>query len=375
MKTTLFTGFLGAGKTTAMTRLLRKLAGKEKVGVIVSDLSELEVDGELIRNGDIVSEKEGTLASFTGGSLDGPHRRTFLDSLTQMHEHGLDHLLIEASGSADPTTLLDVLSNSSEPLRGTVIALVDARTLQLDYDDGSVLLSRQIAESPAHRLLLRQLESADILAVSKTDLLTNEALERILQNLALINSRAKLTVCTYGQLDVRVLSEQDRDFRVPLTTDEPLLTPEACDIGTTVISDPRPFHPQRFYDVYRDRLGMGIFRTKGFLWFASRPADVLLWNQAGGTMGLELMGTWRSAALTDSHLLPEERQHLERMLAGAHPIFGDRSCELTVIGTERDRDIFCQEMQTTFCTDPEVTRWQNGDSFSDPWPNSLRTIT
>lgn len=375
MRTTLFTGFLGAGKTTALTRLLRELARKEKVGVIVSDLSELEVDGELIRNGDIVSEKEGTLASFTGGSLDGPHRDTFLDSLNQMHQRGLDHLLIEASGSADPTALLDILANSAEHLQGVVIALVDARTLQLDYDCGNILLNEKVSQSPAHRLLLRQIKSANVLALSKTDLLDDQALEEILRNLALINPGATLTVCTYGQLDQRALTKHRHVFRVATREDQEPLSPDSCDIGTTVISDPRPFHPQRFYDLYRDRLGMGIFRTKGFLWFASRPEDVLLWNQAGGAMGLELMGAWRAAAVTDSRLLPEERQHLADLLSGAHPVFGDRNCELTVIGTERDRSIFCREMLDTFCSDDEVKMWQSGHHFADPWPKSLRTIS
>lgn len=375
MKATLFTGFLGAGKTTALTRLLREIASTESVGVIVSDLSELEVDGELIRNGDIVSEKDGTLASFTGGSLDGPHRDTFLHSLNQMQRRGLEHVLIEASGSADPTALLNVLSAGPDDLQGVVIALVDARTLQLDYNAGRSLLSENVSASPTHRLLLRQLQTADVLALSKTDLMEDQALEDVLRHLAQINPQATLTVCTYGQLDHRVLNECTRDFNSATAAADKTLTPEVCDIGTTVIRDPRPFHPQRFYDLYRDRLGMGIFRTKGFLWFASRPADVLLWNQAGGAMGLELMGTWRSAAVTDSRLLPEERQHLERLLTGAHPIFGDRSCELTVIGTERDRSIFCGEMQETFCTSAEVESWQQGETFPDPWPKSLRTIS
>ncbi len=374
MKTTLLTGFLGSGKTTALRCLMEEMTATERIGVIVSDLSELEVDGELIRNGDLVSEQDGTLASFTGGSLEGTHGESFRQTLRDMRDRGFDHMLIEASGSADPTAILEVLSSSPDTNQGVVIAMVDARALELDYESGITLLSDQVAQSPAHRLLLRQLKTADVLALSKTDLVAVPALEEILRNLALINRDASLTVCTYGKLDHRLLNEHRRKFIRPSTSDDTPLTPEACDIGTTVLREAGPVHPQRFYELYRDRLGLGIFRTKGFLWFASRPADVLLWNQAGAAMGLELLGTWRAAAVADSRLLPEERQHLESLLQGAHPIFGDRNCELTVIGTERDRNIFCPEMQACFCTPDEVAQWQQGETFPDPWAKNLRSV-
>lgn len=374
MKTTLLTGFLGAGKTTALKRLLRETASSEKVGVIVSDLSELEVDGELIRNGDIVSEKNGTLASFTGGSLDEFHRDAFLTTLTQMRRRGLDHVLIEASGSADPVAIIDVLSTSSDTKQGVVAALVDARAFQHDFDFGRSLLGENASEPTASHLLRRQLKAADVIALSKSDLVEISALEKILRNLGRINPGATLTACTYGKLDRQLLAARSRAFWGSSSNNCAPLTPDSCDIGNTVIRDPRPFHPQRFYELYRDRLGMGIFRTKGFLWFASRSTDVLLWNQAGGAMGLEFLGTWRSAVLADSRLLPEEREHLEEQLASAHPIFGDRGCELTVIGTQRDREIFCDEMRACFCTAAEVAMWQSGTEFPDPWPKSLKQV-
>ncbi|MEM1058361.1 MAG: GTP-binding protein, partial [Verrucomicrobiota bacterium] len=324
-------------------------------------------------NGDLVSEKDGTLASFTGGPLDGRHRTAFLDKLDQMRRLGLDHILIEASGSADPTAILDALAAAPGIEEGVVLALVDARALELDFAHGRGLLEKT-AEAPALLLLQRQLQAADVLALSKTDLVEDSALEEILRNLALLNPAAALTVCTYGQLDDRLLKDRGHAFRAAPPTGGGPLTPEACDIGTTVIRDSRPLHPQRFYDLYRERLGLGIFRTKGFLWLASRPDDVLLWNQAGGTMGFELLGTWRAAILANPGLLPEERQQLEGMLADGHPVFGDRSCELTVIGTKRDREVFCGEFQAAFCTGEEVAAWQAGEAFPDPWATTLRRV-
>jgi len=62
------------------------------------------------------------------------------------------------------------------------------------------------------------------------------------------------------------------------------------------------------------------------------------------------------------------------MLQGAHPAFGDRACELTVIGQEADRAVFVRELQACFCTPDEVAAWQRGESFDDPWPRTLRRL-
>jgi G3E family GTPase len=140
------------------------------------------------------------------------------------------------------------------------------------------------------------------------------------------------------------------------------------------VRDLRPLHPQRFYDLYRDKLGLGIFRSKGFIWLASRPDQVLLWNQAGGAMGLELLGTWRVVVAEDPKLLPEEREGLRKLLQSADPTFGDRGNELTIIGQERDRVIFVAELKECFCTPAEVKQWLGGDTFPDPWPKGHRRL-
>lgn len=376
MKITLLTGFLGSGKTTALRRILRAAAASgTEIGIIVSDLSELEVDGELIRIGDHVSEREGTLASFTGGPLETLHRRAFLDTLGQMRRRGLRHVIIEASGSADPTALIELIARDPQVQKRVVVSMVDARGLAADFDGGQALLGHDADGPPLARLLLRQLQAADIIALSKSDLVADTVLEHILGCMARIQPGAALTLSVHGQLDERLLEKHSLSPLPDSRIQEAPLTPESCDIGNTVIRDPRPFHPQRFHDLYQHRLGLGIFRTKGFLWFASRPSDVLLWNQAGGTMGLEYLGTWRAAVLSDPQLLAEERELLERQLATAHPIFGDRSCELTVIGTARDREVFCREMQACFCTTDEIAAWQMGKSFPDPWSRALRPVT
>jgi hypothetical protein len=109
---------------------------------------------------------------------------------------------------------------------------------------------------------------------------------------------------------------------------------------------------------------------------ASRDAQVLLWNQAAGSIDLELLAYWKAAVVKDplGKLLPEEIQLLQKELEKTDPIFGDRLNELTIIGTARDRETFTRELQDGFCTPEEIRHWQNGGTFDDPWPKELRKV-
>ncbi|MEM9782970.1 MAG: GTP-binding protein, partial [Pseudomonadota bacterium] len=133
---------------------------------------------------------------------------------------------------------------------------------------------------------------------------------------------------------------------------------------------------QRLYDACQNRLGTGLYRTKGFLWLASRPSHVLLWQQSGSQIALELTGLWRAeiADRPDRSLLTEEVEQLQARFKGQHPVFGDRHNELTLIGLEAAREAFYAALQDALCTDEEIAAWQRGARFSDPWPQSIRRI-
>ena len=148
----------------------------------------------------------------------------------------------------------------------------------------------------------------------------------------------------------------------------------AENVEAMVFRDPRPFHPQRLHEACCNKLGTGLYRTKGFLWLASRPGHVLLWQQSGSQISLELSGLWRAEIVKnlDGKLLPEEVDQLRDRLKTEHSIFGDRHNELTVIGMETDRNAFMSELQNALCTEQEIADWQAGASFSDPWPKSVR---
>ena len=149
------------------------------------------------------------------------------------------------------------------------------------------------------------------------------------------------------------------------------------ELEAIVLRDPRPFHPQRLYDACQRQLGTGLYRIKGFLWLASRPEDVLLWQQSGSQIDLELTGIWRAEAVHNRYgkLTREETELVRRRLEAMHPVFGDRRNELTLIGLPAARDAFADALRDALCTDDEIAAWQRGETFSDPWPTSVRMIS
>lgn len=377
MRITLITGFLGAGKTTLLRRFISEQSGASRTGVIINDLSHLEVDGELVRMGDLVSEKDGTLISIHTGSISGTRRDDFVKALGSMAESGMEHLIIETSGSTEPGVVIGEILASGIGTLHAVVTLVDARMLLHDYDGGEKLLAIPAHDSgrlTAEGLLIGQLRAASVIVLTKLDIVPEDQLMPMLRVIQAINPDATLVCCAHGNIEPSVILQappntpRDSDGVAASPTRESL-------IESIVIRDPRPLHPQRFFDLYRERLGVGLFRSKGFIWFASRPGLVLLWNQAGGAMGLEFLATWRAHVLeNDTRLLAEEKDHLRQQLEALHPLFGDRSCELTLIGHDRDLDIFGNGLMDCFCTDGEIDHWRDGGTFPDPWPANLKVM-
>jgi len=375
MRITLITGFLGAGKTTLLRRFLSNHSAARRTGVIVNDLSQLEVDGELIRLGDLVSEKDGTLASIRAGSISGERRGEFVNALKAMATSGIEHLVIETSGSTEPLSVIHEIQAAGIGTLHAVATLVDARMLLHDYDGGDSLLNHLQTRAKtitAETLLIEQLRVASTIILTKLDIVPENLLAPLLRSLQVINPTAMLVGCAHGNMDAAVFLDAAPYTRL---AKQSLEVERQSEIISSVIRDPRPLHPQRFFELYQTRLGIGLFRSKGFIWLASRPAQVLLWNQAGGAMGLEFIATWRTYVLEkDTRLLAEERTFLRDQLAALHPIFGDRYCELTLIGHARDLEVFGSELMDCFCTDEEITHWQNGGSFPDPWPANLKVM-
>ena len=383
-------GFLGSGKTTLLRRWRRDERLKD-APVIVHDLSEFGLDAELLSD----ENSKPSPGHLVGGvaALHGRHAREQLhdsagEALEEISalEPAPPLVLCESTGAARPWPLIKALTQNKRFFLRHFIVTVDALNLHRDFEDGKILTgvstnSQDIALRHVAEVLAEQIAFASVIIITKIDTVPEPNVEAQVQILQALQPQATIGLSAQAgillpQLEttpapkLSVLENRANEFG---------LTQQSTTIDSVdaiVIRDPRPFHPERLYEACRNKMGTGLYRTKGFLWLASRPRDVLLWQQSGSQIALELTGLWRAelAHNRDGKLLAEEIEHLKALLKTKHPLFGDRHNELTLIGLKADRESFASSLQDAFCTDNEITAWQRGETFPDPWPSSLRQI-
>lgn len=396
--TTILNGFLGAGKTTLMQSLLLQARELKNVtlGVIVNEMSTLDVDGSVLDTSEVISRKSPHFASIPGTSIsnhDGLSAfRAALDKV--LADEKVTHLLIETSGSAHPWPLIEAVRGLPVLRLHGFLSVVDTVVLQQDHDLGRAIhpiASQNLAEGRrgVANLLAEQVMFANRVLLSKADKVPREVLQQVAEAVHPLNPRADILAMQWGNVSLeKILDmplydyERVKVFGKELSAWEakheasPMAQPESYKIDNRVLRDPRPFHPQRLYDVYTKALGIGIYRSKGFFWLPSRDNLMLLWNQTGGSVGLEIVNYWKISALEDDslNLTDWEKDAMRAKLTEAHPDFGDRRCQLTVIGDALELDAFVEALQTCFCTEAEIAAWKAGETFVDPWPKSVATL-
>ncbi|MEL6532660.1 MAG: GTP-binding protein [Pseudomonadota bacterium] len=393
---TLLNGFLGAGKTTLLQSLLvqaREMRGVT-LGVIVNEMSTLDVDGAILDTSEVIARKSPHLASIPGKSISSDEGLSlFRAAVDQVLADGVvTHLIIETSGSTHPWPLLQAIQNMAELRLHGVLSVVDTVVLHQDHDMGRAIgpIARDnLAEGRrgVANLLAEQVMFATRVLLSKSDKVPREVLQEVAQAIHPLNPRADILAMQWGNLSLeKIIAMPLYDYeRVKKLGREltqgagaaAIADPESYKIGHRVLRDPRPFHPQRLYQVYTQSLGVGIYRSKGFFWLPTRDNLMLLWTQTAGSVGLEIVNYWKISALEDDSLnLAEwEKEAMRAKLSEAHPLFGDRRCQLTVIGDEFGLDAFVADLEGCFCTDAEIATWQNGEDFPDPWPKTVATLS
>lgn len=390
---TILNGFLGAGKTTLLQSLLVQARSFDEIrlAVIVNEMSELDVDSRILDTSEVLSRRDALFSSIPAGSISGPDGLAqFARAVDNLRAAGATHIVIETSGSTHPWPLLEaVQSHPGVRLHG-FLSVVDTVTLMQDHDQGRAIVpaaSRNLATGKRgiENLLAEQIMFANRILLSKMDRLSMEQVRAVGQAIHPINPGAEILGMQWGNVKLEtVLAMPPYDHQRVATLGAELADwdrkhgttsmQSAADysIDSLVISDPRPFHPQRLWDVYTHYLGEGIYRSKGFFWLPSRDHLQLLWNQAAGSVGLEIVNYWKIATLEDKslNLSPEERKEMRRRLQDTSPEFGDRHCRLTVIGDRDGLHTFADALRDCLCTDQEVAQWKAGHEFADPWPRA-----
>ncbi|MEN1727349.1 MAG: GTP-binding protein [Pseudomonadota bacterium] len=383
-------GFLGSGKTTLFRNLLTQATRKAiPVCAIVNDMSELDIDGALISNTPSIDQDSRLFESIHACVLSSTQGLKKLDEALNrlLAAEQPELIIIETSGSAHPMPLVQYFEQHDRTRLIGVLAFVDSLMLAQDFDFGETLipkLQQNLAQGRRDmiNLLVEQILFSSHVMLTKADRIGDGQIETIAQHLHAINPYAPAYSIHFGNLPLESVFEfEDYDyFRVAQLVEEltPALAAEGDDerpfnLATRVIKDDRPFHPQRLWDACHQYLDQRIYRSKGFFWMASRDKHSLLWNQAAGGISLGLVGTWRASVVEDEDpgITPQEVAILKERLAKAPGRFGDRHCNLTVIGDEDQVDSFTDALRGCFLSEEEIERYRSGETFDDPWPQNI----
>ena len=385
---TVLSGFLGAGKTTLLNHILNNREGR-RVAVIVNDMSEVNIDADLVREGASLSRSEEKLVEMTNGCICCTLRDDLLTEVRRLAAEGrFDCLLIESTGIAEPMPVAATFAfrdEDGESLEDVaridaMVTVVDAVNLLGDFSSHDFLADRgeSLGEDDARTLvdlLTDQIEFADVVVLNKvTDAgpVRAEAARRIVRAL---NPAARLietdrSRVPLGEVLETGLFDFERAHQHPLWAQELYgfrdHVPETEEYGVSsfVYRARAPFHPARVHAALNGALP-GVIRAKGHFWIATRPDWVAEFSLAGAVSSVTPLGRWWAGVPRDRW--PGDPDSRERMAENWREPWGDRRQELVFIGAGLDRAAITARLDAALLTDREFTpeAWRG---LPDPFP-------
>ena len=355
---TVLSGFLGAGKTTLLNHILNNREGR-RVAVIVNDMSEVNIDADLVRGGSTLSRAEEKLVEMTNGCICCTLREDLLSEVRRLAGEGrFDYLLIESTGIAEPLPVAATFdfrdaegqSLSDVARLDTMVTVVDAVNLLRDFSSHVFLADRgEVAgEGDARRLvdlLTDQIEFADVVILNKAETAGAERVDQARKIIKALNSEARLIETDFARVPANEIFDTglfdfDRAYLHPTWAKELYgfadHKPETEEYGISsfVYRARKPFDPAKIYAVLNGDLP-DVIRAKGHFWIASQPDWVAEFSLAGALSSVSPLGRWWAAVPQDRWPVdPESLSQIEGLWAEP---WGDRRQELVFIGSNIDK--------------------------------------
>lgn len=387
---TVLSGFLGAGKTTLLNHVLNNREGR-RVAVIVNDMSEVNIDAQLVRNGGAaLSRAEEKLVEMSNGCICCTLREDLLVEIGRLaRERRFDYLLIESTGISEPLPVAETFTFRDESGASladlarldTLVTVVDAANFLRDYSSQDLLEDRGESlgaddQRTVVDLLVEQVEFCDVIVLNKTDLVSLAELERLHDILGALNPRAHRIVAEQGQVPLNEVLDTGRfDFEAAAAAPgwlrelrgEHIAESERYGIDSFVFRARRPFHPLRFWQWIHSEWH-GVIRSKGYFWLASRPDWVGSWSQAGAAAQHGVAGRWWASV--DRLDWPDDAESQLAINDRWQEPFGDRQQELVLIGIEMNRAALTENLELCLLTESELALGFDGwRQFEDPFPH------
>ncbi len=390
---TVLSGFLGAGKTTLLNHVLHNKEGL-KVAVIVNDMSEVNVDAELVKSENTLSRTEEKLVEMSNGCICCTLREDLMVEVERLaRENRFDYLLIESTGISEPVPVAQTFSfvdeeNGIDLSRfsyvDTMVTVVDAFNFFKDFGSPETLMDRELTDMEGDyrtivNLLTDQIEFANVIILNKTDLVDATTLGVLKAAIHKLNPSARIIESTFSKVDPSEIlntglfdfdeAEQSAGWIEELKKDGHTPETEEYGISSFVYRSQRPFDPLRFWRYVQEKFPSTIIRSKGLFWLASRPEQALVWSQAGGSLKADSAGVWWSSMSYEKRTryaaFVENQQHIE---SGWDKTFGDRKNELVFIGQDLDERQIRADLDSCLANEAEILAGNWREGYDDNWP-------
>ena len=387
---TVLSGFLGAGKTTVLSHILNNREGL-RVAVIVNDMSEINIDAAVLKNEVSLNRSEEKLVEMSNGCICCTLREDLLIEVRELANSGrFDYLVIESTGISEPLPVAETFTFEDEDgvtladvaQLDTMVTVVDAVNFTNDFEEAKYLQEAgeslgEDDERSVADLLIDQVEFADVILISKTDLVDEAAITRLKAILTTLNTRARIIPISQGNIDVKeVLGTGLFDFEqaqlapgwLKEMRGEHIPETEEYGISSFTYTARRPFYPQRFYDFLHNERGYGkLLRSKGYFWLASRPFYAGQWSQAGGIARYGYGGMFWKAV--DPKDWPEDEEYRQSIMEQWQEPFGDMRQELVFIGQDLNEKAIREALDNCLLDDEMLVEGRAGwQLLPDPFP-------
>ena len=390
---TVLSGFLGAGKTTLLNHILNNKQGL-KAAVIVNDMSEVNIDAELVKSENNLSRTDEKLVEMSNGCICCTLREDLIIEVEKLaSENRFDYLIIESTGISEPIPVAQTFSFESEDgtidlskfsYVDTMVTVVDSYNFLKDFSSPEYLTDRDLSDIDGDdrtivNLLTDQVEFANVILLNKVDLVSTSELKLLSEIIHKLNPEAKLIKTNHSKVDLdEVMNTNMFDFEkaeasagwIKELENEHIPETEEYGIGSFVFRSKSPFHPDRFLSFVTENFPTNIIRSKGLFWIASRSSQALVWSSAGGSVKADPAGVWWDSMPFNERInYSSFVNNQDEIESGWDADFGDRKTELVFIGKSLDVKSITNVLESCLLSKDELIAWRNGDFPQyDKWP-------
>ena len=390
---TVLSGFLGAGKTTLLNHILHNKEGL-KAAVIVNDMSEVNIDANLVKSENTLSRTEEKLVEMSNGCICCTLREDLMVEVEKLaRAQRFDYLIIESTGISEPIPVAQTFSFESEDgtidlskfsYVDTMVTVVDSFNFMKDFSSPEYLTDRNLTNIDGDsrtivNLLTDQIEFANVILLNKIDLITKSELSNLKDIIRKLNPEAQIISTNHSKVSLNcVINTGIFDFEkaessagwIKELENEHTPETEEYGIGSFVYRRNIPFHPKKFLDFVQQKFPLNVIRSKGLFWIASRNDQALNFSSAGGSIKADAAGVWWvSMPFSERIKYASFIDNQEEIESGWEKDFGDRKIELVFIGQNLNVDAITHELDLCLLNENELVDLKSGNlSLEDSWP-------